>query len=989
MHFHIWNFFKKLRIYLFFIFSSLIILLEAKSLVAQPYPLNLNGNQIKKAELWADSVLKTLSREEKIGQLLMISAYSGEKENRKDVEWAIKKYKIGGLIFFKGYPVHQLKLTNHYQQMSSVPLLIAIDAEWGVGMRLDSVITFPKQMTYGFADDSILMYETGKAIAQQCRNLGIHINFAPDIDINSNARNPVIHLRSFGENKYLVTRLGLAYMKGLQDNGILAVAKHFPGHGDTDKDSHLDLPVLFHNTDRLNDIELYPFRNLINMGVGGVMSAHLRIPAFDSTPVMPGSLSPLIVNKLLKDELGFKGLVFTDALNMKGVSAFYSAGDIELMALLAGNDILLCPQSVSKAVNTIDKAIKNGLYSDSLLDLKVRKILIYKYLLVSPEPVPLSPSGLQYRLNAPEYYWLKQQVIERSITLLKNDEKLIPVRGNEMNDYFTVYVGFMKPSVFQSTLELYGNFPAIYINDLSDTCLFDSLLLLLMQKKRLIFVLAGTTSNNINHAWLSQRQIEFVNFFLDNHLSVLVNLGSPYLIDKFSKAKNILQVTENDSLFQFFGAQALMGAFPVTAKNPVSINQNFPYGSGLIQNEILRLKYTSPFDIGIKPEKLNIIDSLIHKAIDLGVFPGCQVMLVKEQKVFFFKSYGYHTYDKVIRVKNNDIYDLASLTKVSATLLPLMRLYESGILKLDARIRKYIELPAGSGYAKATIAQILTHEAGFDAWIPFYEYFLDKNHQPDSFYFSNVRSERFNVQVSDNLYAINDIEDRIWKIILEHPLKKTGVYLYSDLDFIFLKKLIDNIIQQPFSEYLEENFYLSLGMNNTMFNPAQKVFLDRIPPTEIDNYFRNTIIQAYVHDPAAALLGGIAGHAGLFSNANDLAKLFQMFLNHGVYGGQRYFSPQTIDTFTRRYSNISRRALGFDKPETVKGEYNPCSDNTPPSAFGHTGFTGTCIWADPDHQLIFIFLSNRTYPDQNNKLINQLRIRQELQKLIYEIVDQK
>jgi len=953
---------------------------------AQNFPFNQKNISFQQAEKWADSVLLTLSTEEKIGQLLMVSAYSGASQNRKDIEWAIKKYKIGGVIFFKGEPTHQAILTNRYQQLSSIPLLVSMDAEWGVGMRLDSVISFPKQMSFGFANDSVLMYETGKAIARQCKLLGIHINFAPVADINSNPKNPVIHLRSFGEDKYQVTRLALAYMKGLQDNGIMAVAKHFPGHGDTETDSHKDLPVLMHDTNRLKEIELYPFRQLFSQGVGGAMVAHLRIPALDSLPAMPGSLSYQVVTSWLKDKMGFSGLVFTDALNMKGVTNFYEAGDIELRALLAGNDILLCPQDVAKAVHTISKAVKNGIVSDSLLNVKAKKILIYKYFLVSPNPAYIQISHLTEKLNNPESFWLKQRVIEKSISLLRNEDAIIPPDGKRFNDFFPVYIGCNDKPVFQSTLELYGEFPFLCVNNISDTSLYDSLLNILLKKNYLLIVLCGSNTNNVNNSGPTPRQTEFVNFLLSNKMSVLVNFGSPYVLGRFEKARNILQVTENDSLFQFFGAQALMGAIPVSGKLPVTVSKTMAFKSGIKQDKVIRLKYTSPFELGIHPDKLKSIDDIILHSIDNGVFPGCQLLLAKNGKVFFNKSYGYHTYEPVIKVKSTDIYDLASVTKVSATLLPVMKLYETGKLPLEGKIKAFLDLPANSNYAKPSISQLLTHEAGFVAWIPFYEQFLNKDKLPDSRYFSDTFSENYPVQVSDHLFAVKNIENIIWKSILTQPVKKQGEYVYSDIDFIFLKKIVENILQQPMDKYLEKEFYSSLGMNNTLFNPLKKVSPDRIPPTEIDNYFRYNIIQGFVHDPAAALMGGISGHAGLFSNANDLAKLFQMLLNHGVYGNVRYFKPETIDTFTKRYSLVSRRALGFDKPAFMPGEYNPCSSNTPLSAFGHTGFTGTCVWADPDNQLIFVFLSNRTYPDQYNNLINKQKTRQQIQEMVYKII---
>jgi len=939
-----------------------------------------------KAEKWADSVLFLLSTEEKIGQLLMIASYSGKSQNQKNIEWAIKKYKVGGLIFFKGEPTHQVKLTNQYQSMSTIPLLISMDAEWGVGMRLDSVISFPKQMSFGFTNDTSLVYEMGSEVARQCKRLGIHINFAPVIDINDNPENPVIHLRSFGENKEMVTRMGLQYMKSLQENGILAVGKHFPGHGNTSLDSHKDLPVLSHDAGRIYNIELYPFKKLTNAGLEGMMIAHLNVPAFDTTAGLPASLSGNIINSLLKEQLGFKGLVFTDALNMKGVTKNYESGNIELKALLAGNDILLYPQNVAKAVHTIERAYKEEVISDSFLNAKVKKVLIYKYLLTNGKADYISPVNVTSDLNNKNAVLLKRKIIEKSICLLKNDNELIPIKGSSVSSYLIVYIGSFSAPHFQTVLNLYGNFKYTCIHSKLDSIELDSIKKIISGYKNLIIVLSGTSSYNVTTFGLSNNLISLTNELLNKHSCILVNFGSPYLLKFLTKSNSILQCTESDTEFQDIAAQMMMGAIPVIGKLPVSINTDYKYGSGIIHEKTVRLKYTIPEELGIDNKKLNRIDSIIYNAIRKKAFPGCQVLIAKNGKVFYHKSFGYHTYDKTIKVNNSDIYDVASITKVAATLLPVMRYYELGLLKPETKIRKFVDVPIMSGFGGVTIKELLTHESGFAPWIPFYKKLLNSDNLPDSVFFSDTFSLKYSVPVSDNLFAISNIEDYLWKQIFDTEVNKSGKYVYSDLNFIFLRKIIDLISQENFDEYLDKNFYSNLGMNNTMFNPSGKVFPDRIPPTEIDNYFRQAIVQAYVHDPSAALFGGIAGHAGLFSNANDLAKLMFMWLNKGTYANERYFKSSTIDTFTMKQSEASRRGLGFDKPETVKGEYSPTSYNTPLSTYGHTGFTGCCVWADPDNQIIYVFLSNRTFPDQNNKTMNDLKVRQEIQKVIYEIV---
>jgi len=703
-------------IFTFIIFSLLINIVFAQ---------HFSQIEKQKAEKWADSILNTLSVEEKIGQLLMIAAYSGSSQNQKVVEWAIKKYKIGGLIFFKGYPTHQVKLTNLYQGMSQLPLLIAMDAEWGVGMRLDSVISFPKQMTFGFTNDTSLVYEMGKEVAFQFKRLGAHINFAPVIDINDNPENPVIHLRSFGENKEMVSNMGLQYMKSLQDNGVLAVGKHFPGHGNTSLDSHKDLPVLSCDLERINNVELYPFKTLINAGLEGIMVAHLNIPALDTTPNIAASLSKNIINQLLIDSLNFKGLIFTDALNMKGVTKNFEAGEIELMALLAGNDILLFPQNVSKAAHNLQKAYKDEIITDSFLNNKVKKVLIYKYLLTGGKSTYISPINVTSDLNNRSALFLKRKIIEKSVCLLKNTDEIVPLKGSEVSNYCIVYIGSHTAPEFQKTMNLYGNFNYICIPSKIDSNNLDSLKTLISSYKKLIIVLSGTSSYNIGTFGLSNALINTTNELVTKYPSILVNLGSPYLLKHLKKAKVVLQCTESDADFQDISAQMILGAIPISGKMPVTVTDQFTIGSGIAQQKIVRLKYTMPEELGIDIKKLGKIDSIVTSSIRKKAFPGCQVLIAKNGKIFYQKSFGYHTYEKILRVKKTDIYDVASITKIAATLLPVMRYYEMGLLKPDIKVRKLMDTPPLSGYGGATIKELLTHETGFEAWIPFYKKMLN------------------------------------------------------------------------------------------------------------------------------------------------------------------------------------------------------------------------------------------------------------------------
>jgi len=437
---------------LFFIF--ILVVSSASTLPKK------NSEAKTKQQLWVDSVFDSMSEEERLGQLFMVAAYSNRDEKHsEELEKLIREYNIGGLIFFQGGPVRQAILTNRYQAKAKVPLLIAIDGEWGLKMRLDSTMAFPKQMTLGAVQDDAYIYAMGKEVARQCKRLGIHVNFAPVIDVNSNPANPVIGVRSFGEDKFKVAEKGIAYMKGMQDNGVIACAKHFPGHGDTETDSHLTLPVITHTKERLNDVELYPFRELIKDSVFSIMVAHMHVPAYDSTTNMATTLSKSVVTDLLKNELQFKGLIFTDALNMKGVSSFFKPGEVDVLALLAGNDVLLYAEDVPTAIRKIHKAIKENKITWAEVDERVKKILTAKFWAGLDSLKPIELHNLYEDLNSSEAKALRQDIYEKALTIVRNDDNLIPIRILDTTTFASITIGVpSQGSNFQHTLDLYAPF---------------------------------------------------------------------------------------------------------------------------------------------------------------------------------------------------------------------------------------------------------------------------------------------------------------------------------------------------------------------------------------------------------------------------------------------------------------------------------------------------------------------------------------------------
>lgn len=947
---------------------------------------NIDPPYLHIEDVWIDSLLNSMTLEEKLGQLFMISAYSNKDETHySQIEKYIKKYKIGGLIFMQGTPDKQIELLNRYQSVANIPLMVGFDGEWGLSMRLKNTTAFPRQLMLGAIKDDSVIYQMGYEFGQQMKRVGININFAPDIDVNNNANNPVINDRSFGENKYNVARKGLLYMQGLQSAGIMACGKHFPGHGDTDVDSHKDLPQLNHTKARLDSVELYPFRALIPHGIGSIMVAHLNVPNLDSTPNLPSTLSSKIVTNLLKNELNFKGLIFTDAMNMGGITKFYKPGQAELAALKAGNDIMLFPENVDSAVQVITRAVQNGEINEDIINAKVKKVLQAKVWMKLKTYKPISQYHLDIDINNSWSDYLKEKIISSAITLVNDKEKMVPV-GNLAKETITcITIGKTSSTAFSKMLDKYGKVSQIFISKTATTKDFDDLIVNNNNSSYVIVNIQDMSAFSSKNFGLTPESISFVNKIAKKQKVLLVLFGTPYSLIKFPDIKNVIVSYTEDDVSQNMTAQIIFGGRAAKGRLPISAG-DFVYGNG--QNSILmqRLRYGSAWELGIDPKDLKGIDSIANNAISIGATPGCQILAAKDGLVLFEKSFGKHTYENDGRlVQNTDIYDIASLTKVTATLPIVMKLVEDSIVDLDNKLSNYIKMPDSTNKKDLIIREILAHQSGLVAWIPFYKRYTDKNDKPDPFYFQFSKDNTYDIKICDGMYQCYSIEDSMWSAIYKSELG-AKVYKYSDLGFFFMKKLVEEKLRIPLEQCDQRYFYNSLGMNNTMYKPKEKgVSISNIPPTEIDNYFRNRKIQGDVHDPGAAMLGGVGGHAGLFANANDLAKYFQMLLNQGTFGGVRFLKASTIAEFTHKQYSGSRRGLGFDKPETGK-DNGPTCKSASASSFGHTGFTGTIAWADPMYNLLFIFLSNRTFPSQDNKLLINKDIRPKIQQEIYNAV---
>jgi len=951
---------------------------------------------------WVDSTFNSMTNDERIAQLFMIAAYSNKGASYETkLANIVSKSKPGGIIFFQGTATRQAILTNRLQNLSKTPLLIGIDGECGLGSRLKDCIKYPKQMTLGAIEDNKLIYEMGREIGRQCKALGIHINFAPVADINSNPNNPVINTRSFGENKITVADKCIAYMNGMQDEGIIAVAKHFPGHGDTDTDSHKALPIINHNLEYLNNNELYTFKKLINKGVKGVMTAHISLPNIEPSG-KAASLSYKIVNKLLKEELGFRGLRFTDALNMRAVCNKNSMSRVNAEALIADNDILLFPSDVEKAILAIKNAISKGEISQKVINDKCRKILRAKYYSGLARKESIYTLGINKELNTEYAKALNEKLIAKSITLIKNDNILIPLKHLENLKIASLAIGENKETVFQQKLSLYTKIEHYNNNSLRT-------LVKNLDKYNLIII-------NI-YGKDTKYKSDFITKIAKKKKVILNYQRIPYKLKNYNlkKISAINLSYKRDSLHESYAAQSIFGGIKHSGILPVSISNTYKCGQSIKTNKT-RLAYTNAELLGLNSSLLrDSIDSLATLGIKEKAYPGCQILIAKDGCVVFNKSYGHFTYDEKKKVNNNSIYDVASLTKITATLPAIMKLYENDAVKLNKKVAYYLPELKDSNKDKITLREVLLHQAGLKSYIFLFKRFIDETSIKGNLFhsrrtkkynlklapslyvnghysfkdsiFSKQRTPLYNIRMAKNMYMNINYVDTIHKYIKNSKIHTSGKYQYSDLGFIFLKDIIEKRTNVPFETYCNNNIYSKLGANHTSFTPLKFFSSSNIVPSCYDEAFRKDSLKGYVHDPIASMFGGVSGNSGLFANANDIAKIMSIYMNKGIYGDLKFIKNTTIKKFTSKKNSFNRRGLGFDKPDLKDKINSPSCYSSSAKSFGHSGFTGTLAWCDPKNNTIYVFLSNRTFPDDTNNKLIKMNVRTNIQELIYKSLD--
>lgn len=974
----------------------------------EPYML-YKAHQDAHCRQWVDSVMNKLSLKEKVGQLFIHTiAPIDTKQNLEVLRDAVETNKVGGLLFSGGKMETQVELTNRAQKQAKVPLMMTFDGEWGLAMRLRGTPSFPRNMVLGCIQDNRLIYEYGREVARQCWHIGVQVNFAPVADVNINPKNPVINTRSFGEDPKQVAAKVIAYATGLEGGGVLSVSKHFPGHGDTDVDSHKALPLLPFTRERLDSIELYPFKKAIRAGVSGMMVGHLQVPAIEPKSGLPSSLSRKVVTDLLTDELGYKGLIFTDALAMKGVAG---NGNVSLQALKAGNDMVLAPRNLKVEIAAVLSAIEKGEISKEDIENKCRKVLTYKYALGLSQKPHIRLSGLEQRIDSPQTRDLLRRLNLAAITVLNNKNNILPMHAGIEQKIALLEVG--KPGetdVLAGRLSGYTSLKRFRLRpNQTET-----------ENRRLRDSLA--TYSRVIVAVSEPKLAPYQPFFAK------LPPESPAIFLFFTPGKSMLQIQRavadastvvlahcDDADVQRQVADVLFAKATADGRLSASLGGLFRTGAGVTISPETPLHFV-PEEYGLSSVLLRRVDSIALDGIRQGAYPGCQVVVMKNGHIMVDKAFGTRAGKGSAPVESTDIYDLASLTKSTATLLGVMKLYDKGLFSLTDKLSDYLTFLQNTNKKDITIQDILYHQSGLPSWIPFYQEAIDKESYKGRLfsarrdalhtvqigvntwanpafkfkkeYVSPVKTGDYTVQICENLWLNRSFEKVMEGKIVEAPLGQKR-YVYSDVGFILLGKLVEQLAGMPIDAYLQREFYEPMGLERTGYLPLRRFDKSEIVPSNKDRFLRKETLQGFVHDEGSAFCGGTAGNAGLFSTAAEVARIYQMLLNGGEIDGQRYLSNETCQLFTTGLSKISRRGMGFDRPDTKNPDKGNCASCVPAEVYGHTGFTGTCVWVDPVNQLVYVFLSNRVYPDVTNRKLSRLDIRERIQEAIYRAMKKK
>lgn len=953
-------------------------------------------------ERWVDSVYNSLTERQRVAQLFCPKI----DPRRADAEQAAKRYVengVGGLLFSEGSIEQYARITNYAQAHTKVPVLMTFDGEWGLSMRVADTPRFPRNMGLGAVRDERLLYQYGREMARECRLLGIHVNFAPVLDVNSNPANPVIGQRSFGEDAARVGKLGLAYSQGLEDGGVQAVAKHFPGHGDTSTDSHKTFTQVNHNRAQLDSVDIAPFRTYIGAGCSGVMVGHLSVPALDASGT-PASLSKKITTDLLRDKMGFEGLIYTDALDMKGAQV---AGKNNcIMAVQAGADMLLSGIKTVSDIDAVLAAVKDGRISSATVETACKRVLRYKYILGlnRPQKVDSDIKRLKAQINAPQADRVNRLVSAATMTLLRNNGGILPLGNLDKQSVAVVNIGAPADNEFADLCTRYAKVENFTVSE----------------TKRMTAATAARIGKHdvVVMAVFSDKPWAREAAAMLRGTSGLVEVFfvNPYRMAKFDVsikgAQAVLLAYDDTPLTREYAAQAVFGGINVDGKLPVNLKGLFSKGTGLKMRKT-RLGYTVPEAKGLRASLTDSIDSIVGVGLRTGAFPGCQVLVARGGDVVLSKSYGVTT-EGGPEVSHSTVYDLASVSKALGTLPGVMKAYDMGLFELSDLASKHIPGLRGTDKADISVQQLLYHESGIRPSLAVHQAMFDTDSYTGTLMSgkkdaahgiliqkgaygnntaklrsditSTTRRPGFDIEAAKNLYVGQVTIDTLMQRIYTSPMRANKNYAYSCLNFCLLMDMEQRLTDTSHDRFVTDSVWAPLGAYTACYRPMGKHSLDKIAPTEYDSFLRRQTVHGYVHDETAAMLGGVSGNAGVFACADDLAKICQMWLNGGVYGDKRVLSEATVDLFTKSQSPTCRRGLGFDKPDKTNPEYSPTCDEAGAAVYGHLGFTGTVFWVDPEEELIFIFLTNRVNPTRDNAAFNKLNIRPELFRQVYKAI---
>lgn len=916
------------------------------------------------SEQWLEETLATMTLREKLGQMFIYYTDThfkpADEEAWRAVQALVREHHLGGLHLWNGEPYATAFMTNQLQALSKVPLFFTADLENGASRFRGTV--FPPAMALAATGDTLCAYQAGWHTALEARSLGLNLNFAPVADVNNNPENPIINTRSFGEDPQRVANFAAAFIRGTHAGGVLSTAKHFPGHGDTKQDTHIELAYLAADSMRLEKVELVPFRRAIAAGVDAIMVAHVNLPSANMNPYAPATLSPEIMTTLLRERLKFDGMIITDALNMWTVNRSYTPAFATVAAVKAGADIILAQENIPAMIAALEQRVQSGEIARVRIEQSVRRILKAKARIALHRNRFVSMDSLATKLLSRAATDAAERAAERALTLLQNDGELLPLRDFEktpivlINVWETPQSPFSTPFV-QELQRFLPNLKVFNLHPQTSQAEFERITRAASAAKAQMLPIYTRIASWKGEIGLPKTlQPRLAELLALATPAVAVSFGNPYIYPQIEKSTAYMVAYDDSRLVSVAAARAVLGLEKISGRLPISIPNYFQRGDGL-RLEALQtspsepaaamsptLRYGFPEEAGMSHVGLDSVRLLMQQAVRDSVFPGAVLLVGRNATIAMHEAFGNLGYGEFERpMPRNAIFDMASVTKVIATTTACMLLYERGLLDLDAPVQNYLPDFVGKDKEKITLRHLLTHTSGL---IAFRRYFIDY-HNPQ------------------------DIVAAILKEELSYPTATQTIY--SDLGVILLGKIIELVSGKSLEAFCHEEIFAPLRMHETMYNPPEALRV-RIPPTEIDTVTfgrAGKITHGVVHDENAYMLGGVSGHAGLFSSARDVGMFVQMLLNGGSYGETRLLKPETIALFLKRQEVVkgSSRALGWDTAEGT----NSAGKLMSTEAFGHTGFTGTSLWADPKTKLFVLLLSNRVHPTRENRRILSFR----------------